>query len=51
MPALQGLALPSSASRCFAWVGQTFDPDRSIHIRVALESTDDWLIINPHIIY
>jgi len=49
MPVLQGLALPSSASRCWAWVGHTFDPDRSIHLRVALESTEDWLIINPHI--
>ena len=28
------------------WVGQTFEPDHSIDIRVAFESTDDWLMIN-----
>ena len=32
------------ASRCWAWVSQTFDPDRSIDIRVALETTENWLI-------
>jgi FtsP/CotA-like multicopper oxidase with cupredoxin domain len=29
-------------------VGQSFDPDR-IEIRVVLESTEDWLIINDDV--
>jgi FtsP/CotA-like multicopper oxidase with cupredoxin domain len=48
MPVLQDLTLPSSASKCWAWVGQSFDPDR-IEIRVVLESTEDWLIINDDV--
>ena len=49
MPVLQDLTLPpSSANKCWAWVGQSFDPDR-IEIRVVLESTEDWLIINDDV--